>query len=197
MPLLTGHGSFWCDGSHVGGTQELMASRYVWSNCNENRCSRGTFIILKPRFMVAISTVWWECWRFSPDKPLLSSSLTITQVIIYHWFHQCGLHAVVTTNPWKQFELTSASPAASHRHLTNEMFNNFHRILKSALMSYPDPANGVHSNGIVLLTILTTIKEDIECLEAKVIFNTIMRLPDEFICPSKNADRTLTSSLNH
>lgn len=64
-------------------------------------------------------------------------------------------------------------------------------------MSYPDPANGVHSNGIVLLTILTTIKEDIECLEAKVIFDTIMRLPDEFICPSKNADRTLTSSLNH
>nr|XP_054753962.1 uncharacterized protein LOC129259726 [Lytechinus pictus] len=72
----------------------------------------------------------------------------------------------------QEFVTTPYHPAA------NGLVERFHRQLKSALKAQGDPQHWHEYLPIVLLGIRTTVKEDLTCSPAELVFGTTLRLPD-------------------
>ena len=56
----------------------------------------------------------------------------------------------------------------------------FHRQLKTTLKAHHNPAHWVDSLPLVLLSIRSTLKEDLKCSAAELVYGTILCLPGEF-----------------
>ena len=54
-----------------------------------------------------------------------------------------------------------------------------HRQLKAELKVQPNPASWVDALPLVLLSIRTTVKEDISATTAEMVYGTMQRLPGE------------------
>ena len=64
--------------------------------------------------------------------------------------------------------------------IANGIIEHFHRQLKSSLKSYPNPTNWTDILPIVLIGICATLKDDLQCTAAELVYGTILRLPGEF-----------------
>ena len=64
------------------------------------------------------------------------------------------------------------------------MVERFHRQLKAALKSHPNPLYWTKSLPIVLLGIRSAIKEDIGCTSAELVYGTTLRLPGSYFSPA-------------
>ena len=62
----------------------------------------------------------------------------------------------------------------------NGMVERFHRQLKSALKTQPNPTAWMDSLPLILLGIRTALKEDISSTTAEMVYGTTLRLPGEF-----------------
>ena len=81
----------------------------------------------------------------------------------------------------KRIRTTSYHPVA------NGLVERFHRQLKAALRSHPNPINWVDSLPMVLLGIHTALKDDlhVQCSAAELVYGTTLRLSTEFFHSSK------------
>ena len=61
----------------------------------------------------------------------------------------------------------------------------FHHQLKAALKSHPNLTKWVDSLPMVLLGIRTTLKDDLHCNAAELVYDTTLRLPVEFFHSTK------------
>ena len=64
--------------------------------------------------------------------------------------------------------------------IANGLVERFHRQLKAALKSQPNPTHWSDSIPMVLLGIRTALKEDIQCSAAELVYGTTLCLPGEF-----------------
>ena len=87
------------------------------------------------------------------------------QLIGYKWIHTTPYHPI-----------------------TNGIIECFHCQLKSSLKSYPNPTNWSDILPIILLGIHTTLKDDLHCTVAELVYGTTLRLPGEFFYSSTAAD---------
>ena len=62
--------------------------------------------------------------------------------------------------------------------IANGMVGRLHRQLKSSLKTSPHPDRMLH---LVLLGIRTTVKEDLKCTTAELVYGTSLRLHREFL----------------
>ena len=62
----------------------------------------------------------------------------------------------------------------------------FHRQLKSALKAQPHPDRWTEALPLVLLGIRASLKEDISCTAAELVYGTNLRLPGEFFSASSD-----------
>ncbi|GFS51768.1 retrovirus-related Pol polyprotein from transposon 412 [Trichonephila inaurata madagascariensis] len=139
-------------------------------------------------------------YRFSkwPEAfPLVEiSAEAITKAFYTDWSSRFGL-ALRLTADGTQFEAslfhalsqllgTDTQHTTAYYSAANGQVERFHRQLKAAIMAY-----GNSQWTIVLPTILmgfrATWKEDLHATTAEMIYGAPIRLPGEFLCPSKSS----------
>ncbi|BHF78292.1 hypothetical protein SprV_0602140500 [Sparganum proliferum] len=141
--------------------------------------------------------------RWAEDIPLPNvQAETIVKAFVSRWVAMFGAPSTVTTDRGAKFEsalfqtllnfigctrirTTAYHPAA------NGMVERFHRKLKTALRAVEDPGNWSDNLPLALLGIRATLKSDLGCSAAELVFGTTLRLPGEMITPtSRGADET-------
>ncbi|BHF73760.1 hypothetical protein SprV_0401684300 [Sparganum proliferum] len=124
-----------------------------------------------------------------------TSAENIAMVFLTHWISTFGVPATLTTDRGSQFQYslfreftrllgcahikTTAYHPASHG-----LVERLHRQLKFALMSQTESATWSVNLPLVLLGIRSSVKEDIQCTAAELVYGTPLRLPGEFVQPS-------------
>ena len=74
----------------------------------------------------------------------------------------------------------------SYHPIANGLVERFHRQLKGALKCLPDPTHWTKALPLVLLGIRTTIKRDLKCTAAELVYGTTLCLPGEFFTSTTN-----------
>ena len=124
-----------------------------------------------------------------------STSDTVIQAFLNGWIARFGIPSVITTDRGAQFESalwqnlmkllgSKRIRTTAYHPSANGLVERFHRQLKAALKAIPDPTHWVKALPLILLGIRTTIKQDIQCTSAELVYGTTLRLPGEFFHPS-------------
>ena len=107
-----------------------------------------------------------------------------------------GVPSTITTDRGQQFESALWTQlmhllgiqricTTSYHPIPNGLVERFHRQLKSAVKCLPDPTHWTNLP-LVLLGICTTIKQDLKCTAAELVYGTTLRLPGEFFTSTTN-----------
>ena len=72
----------------------------------------------------------------------------------------------------------------AYRPKANGLLERFHCHLKGALKCLPDRYHWTKALPLILLGIQTTLKQDLKCITAEMVYGTTLRLPGEFFSPS-------------
>nr|VZI46866.1 unnamed protein product [Spirometra erinaceieuropaei] len=112
----------------------------------------------------------------------------VAKAFVTLWASNFGVLATVTTDRGSQFqsmlfrELTSLLGTNRIRTTTyhpqaNGLVERLHRQLKTSLMAQPDPSRWSDHLPLVLLSLRSTLKADIGCTAADLVYGTSLRLP--------------------
>ncbi|XP_064472470.1 uncharacterized protein LOC135386421 [Ornithodoros turicata] len=123
------------------------------------------------------------------------------------WIARFGVHSTVTTDRGSQLEAhlfaallallgTTRIRTTSYRPSANGLVEGFHRQLKAAIMAHETLNHWATVLPVVLLGIRGTLKPDIACSPAELVYDTTLRLPAGFFEPS-TAPATDPRSLLH
>ena len=118
---------------------------------------------------------------------------TVARALITGWVARFGIPSTITTDRGAQFQSALWAQlmtllgvhrirTTSYHPIANGMVERFHRQLKASLKSSPTPTQWVDSLPMVLLGICTSLKEDIDCSSAELVYGTTLRVPGEFFC---------------
>ncbi|BHF62295.1 hypothetical protein SprV_0200527700 [Sparganum proliferum] len=117
---------------------------------------------------------------------------TVVKAFLSRWVAIIGAPSTITTDRGAQFEshlfrsllsflgctrirTTAYHPAA------NGMVERFHRQLKASLRAADDPENWTEHLPLVLLGIRSSLKSDLDCSAAELVFGATVRLPGQMI----------------
>nr|VZI22741.1 unnamed protein product [Spirometra erinaceieuropaei] len=120
---------------------------------------------------------------------------TVVKAFLSRWVATFGAPSIITTDRGAQFEshlfqsllsflgctrirTTAYHPAA------NGMVERFHRQLKASLRAADDPENWTEHLPLVLLGIRSSLKSDLDCSAAGLVFGATVRLPGQMISPT-------------
>ena len=147
---------------------------------------------------------WLTCidrfTRWPEAFPLTNiTAKSISQTFVNGWISRFGIPSTITTDHGKQFESTlwghlmqllgcKQICTTAYHPIANGIIERFHRQLKSSLKSYPNPTNWTAILPIILLGIHTTLKDDLQCTAAELVYGTTLRLPGEFFDSSTVED---------
>ena len=140
---------------------------------------------------------------------------TVARTFITHWISSFGVPSTVTTDGGAQFEsalfsnLTARlgihrSRTTAYHPTSNGMGERFHSQLKNSLKASPDANRWTEHLPIILLGIRNTVKVDLNCTPAQLVYGTTLRLPGQFfssssttpdLAPDSYADRLQSAML--
>ena len=138
-----------------------------------------------------ILTVIDRFTRWPVAIPLADTSTeTVLKNLISGWVANYGVPETITTDRGSQFSshlFHQVSKLLGSHHIrttayhpaANGMVERFHRQLKSALMAHDSTNNWTELLPIVLLGIRATVKEDLQCSPAELVYGTTLKLPGE------------------
>jgi cleavage and polyadenylation specificity factor subunit 1 len=129
---------------------------------------------------------------------------TVATTFVDRWVANFGVPSTITTDRGTQFEsslLLSLTNILGVRRIrttayhpaANGMVERFHRQLKASLMAQPVPSRWVENLPMILLGIRCTIKNDLGCTPAELVYGTTLRLPGQFFEPTPESTVGLTS----
>ena len=112
---------------------------------------------------------------------------TVAKALVHHWISRYWTPSTVSTDRGRQFEshlfrkltflLGSTRPRTTACHpAANGIIERFHRQLNASLKAQEDPNNWYEYLLIVLLGIRTTVKEDIGCTPAELVYGTTLTI---------------------
>ena len=127
-----------------------------------------------------------------PLKDIFAES--IAHSFVSGWISRFGVPSTVTTDRGRQFESdlfkqllqtlgSTRIRTTSYHPMANGMVERFHRQLKAALKSHPNPTRWTDSLPLVLLGIRSSLKADIGCTAAELVYGTTLRLPGSYFNP--------------
>ena len=116
---------------------------------------------------------------------------SVAQAFVNGWVARFGIPSVVTTDRGRQFESTlwkelthllgcTRLRTTAYHPAANGLVEHFHQQLKTSLKAHQNTAHWVDSLPLVLLSIRSTLKEDLKCRAAELVYGTTLRLPGEF-----------------
>ena len=123
------------------------------------------------------------------------------------WIARFGVPVTITTDHGPQFEsqlwkalmhllCTKRNRTTAYHPQANGLVERFHGHLKSSLKARLTNGNWVEELPIVLLGIRTTLKEDLSCTAAEMVYGTTLHLPGDFFSvPAAEDPSTLVSRL--
>ncbi|XP_065067489.1 uncharacterized protein LOC135693039 [Rhopilema esculentum] len=106
-----------------------------------------------------------------------------------------GVPSMITTDRGAQFESALFRSLAdllgikrihttSYHPCANGMVERFHRQLKASIKAQPDSTRWIDLLPLILLGLRTTIKTDLGCSPAQLVYGSTLRLPGQFISPT-------------
>ena len=129
------------------------------------------------------------------------------------WISRFGVPTTITTDQGRQFESdlwhslmnllgTTRLRITGYHPQANGLVERFHRHLKTGLKARLAGSNWVADLPVVLLGIRTTLKEDLSCTSAEMVYSTTLRPPGDFFSAPAIEDPTsfvsrLRSSMQH
>lgn len=124
---------------------------------------------------------------------------TVAKAFTEKWIATFGVPAIITTDRGRQFEsnlFQQLSQLIGSKHIrttayhpsANGLVERFHRQLKSAFKTQSEPNRWTESLPLILLSIRSSLKVDIGCSVAELVFGSTLRLPGELLVPVKNID---------
>ena len=137
--------------------------------------------------------------RWPEAIPLTDMSAeTVAKAFIERWIAVFGAPDIITTDRGRQFESqlfrelmkllgTTRIRTTSYHPSANGMIERFHRQVKAALKAHDNPNLWHEYLPLTLLGIRTTMKEDLSCSPAELVYGTTLRLPGQFVA-SKRID---------
>lgn len=146
-------------------------------------------------------TVIERCTRWTEAYPLSETSAqTVAKTLVMHYFSRFGLPHTITHDQGSQFQ--SALFTAFNKYLgihqihtttyhpqSNGILERFHRTLKSALTARGNTNRWKDELPLVLLGLRASVKEDLQCSSAELLYGQPLRLPGEFFVDShENVD---------
>ena len=135
--------------------------------------------------------------RWPEAIPLTSiTAEAVAQAFLSGWISRFGVPSTIVTDRGCQFESrlwntlmsllgSRRARTTAYHPQTNGMVERFHRQLKAALKTQPQPDSWMDALPLVLLGIRTALKEDISSTAAEMVYGTTLRLPGEFFTPSQ------------
>ena len=138
--------------------------------------------------------------RWPEAIPIADGSAdTVARALIQTWVSRFGVPSTITTDRGGQFEShlwkaftellgTKHTRTTAYHPIANGMVERFHRQLKSSLKASPHPERWTDMLHLALLGIRTTLKEDLKCTAAELVYGTSLRLPGEFFTPQAIAN---------
>nr|XP_054757883.1 uncharacterized protein LOC129263999 [Lytechinus pictus] len=116
----------------------------------------------------------------------------VAKALIQRWIAVFGAPDVITTDRGRQIESkrfaelmkllgTTRVRTTAYHPAANGMIERFHRQLKAALKAHDDARLWHEHLPMTLLGIRTTVREDLSCSPAELVYGTTLRLPGQFI----------------
>nr|VZI34709.1 unnamed protein product [Spirometra erinaceieuropaei] len=143
-------------------------------------------------------------WPVAAPIPDISAE-TVAKAFVTHWVSNFGVPAIVTTDRGSQFESTLFRELTSllgtnrirttaYHPQANGLVERFHRQLKTSLMAQPDPSRWSDHLPLVLLSLRSTLKADIGCTAADLVYGTSLRLPGDYVEQLRSVMRKLRAT---
>ncbi|CAH8528937.1 unnamed protein product [Schistosoma haematobium] len=132
--------------------------------------------------------------RWPEAIPITSiTAETVAHRFVERWIALYGCPSTATTDRGQQFESalfssptrllgTERIRTTAYHPASNGLVERFHRQLKSALRAHEND-DWYETLPLVLLGIRTSLKADIQCSAAELVYDTTLRLPGEFFTP--------------
>lgn len=123
------------------------------------------------------------------------SALTVAKTFVFEYIPRFGVPQTITSDRGTQFESRLFSElgkllgskrirTTAYHPQSNGMVERFHRHLKAALMARGKTTHWREELPFVLLGIRSTLKEDLGCSPAELVYGQPLRLPGEFLVDS-------------
>ncbi|CAH8832632.1 unnamed protein product [Trichobilharzia szidati] len=120
------------------------------------------------------------------------SAENVALVFLDRWVSNYGVPTTITSDRGAQFQSTlfreltrllgvkHISTTAYHP-AANGLVERFHRQLKSSLMAQSDASKWSEYLPLILLSIRSTVKEDLGCTPAQLVYGTTLTLPGQLV----------------
>ena len=136
-------------------------------------------------------------WPEAVPIPDISAE-TVAKAFVERWISTFGAPTTVTTDRGRQFEShlfteltrllgTTRVRTTAYHPASNGLVERFHRTLKAALKAHEDPHKWTEYLPLTLLGIRSTVKADLNCSPAELVFGTTLRLPGQFVAPPQSS----------
>ena len=123
------------------------------------------------------------------------TAATVAQQLVTSWIARFGVPARITTDRGAQFEsslFTALSALIGCTHLrttayhpaANGMVERFHRQMKASLRATANPQRWTEHLPLILLGIRCSLKVDLDCSAAEMVYGCQLRLPGDLFNPT-------------
>eukprot|EP00117_Sycon_ciliatum_P006580 scpid33650/ scgid10060/ Retrovirus-related Pol polyprotein from transposon 412; Protease; Reverse transcriptase; Endonuclease len=138
--------------------------------------------------------------RWSEAVPITDATAeTTAMAFVSTWVARFGVPSVITTDRGSNFESalfqqlmhllgTNRCRTTAYHPQANGLVERFHRQLKAAIKAQPQPHQWVAALPLVLLGIRSSLRTDLGCSSAELVYGSTLRLPGDFLAPTPNDD---------
>ena len=130
---------------------------------------------------------------------------TVARVFVACWISVYGVPSTITTDRGARFEASLFTTlthllgikrihTTAYHPCANGMIERFHRHLKASFTASSDSSKWTDLLPLILLNIRCTLKQDLQCTPAQLVYGTTLHLPGQFFtpsCPDKQLDPTI------